>query len=360
MIIRAPLAILHLLLGYGLPASSLSCNIVDNSEKEKRMRLSEGVLAATLACILASCAPSMPVRAGGPVSEPAKRVEMISDAVIPRTAGVLKADIVYPSSGGPYPVIIFSHGSGGTPYAYRELTTHWAAAGFVVIAPTHADSRRLLSEQGLEGRELMLALLRSATDPQAWQRRVGDITTIIDALPTLGSVDRRLAGLADPKRVGVGGHSYGAFTSMLVACAQPRAPSGAPVNLRDPRPIAFLLLSAQGAGQQGLEPTSWSTCDRPMMVVTGTEDRGRPLGNRAPQRLAGEAGALSPVAARRKGGLGARGRCSLIVPGVGPAGGGAARPGGGARRGRARLAGASVRVSGGADKPVVERTTEIG
>ena len=247
------------------------------------MRLSEGVLAATLACILASCAPSMPVRAGGPVSEPAKRVEMISDAVIPRTAGVLKADIVYPSSGGPYPVIIFSHGSGGTPYVYRELTTHWAAAGFVVIAPTHADSRRLLSEQGLEGRELMLALLRSATDPQAWQRRVGDITTIIDALPTLGSVDRRLAGLADPKRVGVGGHSYGAFTSMLVACAQPRAPSGAPVDLRDSRPIAFLLLSAQGAGQQGLEPTSWSTCNRPMMVVTGTEDRGQPLGNRAPQ-----------------------------------------------------------------------------
>jgi dienelactone hydrolase len=208
---------------------------------------------------------------------------MIRDAAIPRQGGTLIADIVFPSTGGPYPVIVFSHGSGGAPYGYRELTSHWAAAGFVVVAPTHADSRRLLRHRGLDSRELMMDLLRSATDPGAWRRRVGDVTAIIDALPRLAAVDQRLAGRADPERVGVGGHSYGAFTSVLTACAQPLAPSGKPVDLRDARPDAFLLLSAQGAGQQGLEPGSWRTCNRPMMVVSGTEDRGRPLGNRPAQ-----------------------------------------------------------------------------
>jgi dienelactone hydrolase len=210
-------------------------------------------------------------------------VEMIRDIAVPRRGGALKADIVFPTTGGPYPVIIFSHGSGGTPYVYRELTSHWAAAGFVVIAPMHADSRRLLRDQGLQGRDLVVTLLRSATDPAAWQRRVGDVTAILDLLPRLASVDPRLARRADPQRVGVGGHSYGAFTAMLTACARPRTPSGAVVDLRDPRPDAFLLLSAQGAGQQGLEPASWSTCERPMMVVSGTEDRGRPLGDRPAQ-----------------------------------------------------------------------------
>ncbi|HZG07359.1 MAG TPA: hypothetical protein VEZ70_00090 [Allosphingosinicella sp.] len=208
---------------------------------------------------------------------------MIRDAAIAHQGGTLMADIVFPSRGGPYPVIIFSHGSGGAPYGYRELTSHWAAAGFVVIAPTHADSRRLLRDRGLEGRELIMELLRSATEPEAWRRRVGDVTAIIDALPRLASLDQRLAGRVDPERVGVGGHSYGAFTSMLTACAQPRTASGVTVDLRDPRPGAFLLLSAQGAGQQGLEPRSWTSCNRPMMVVTGTEDRGRPLGDRPAQ-----------------------------------------------------------------------------
>jgi dienelactone hydrolase len=220
------------------------------------------------------------VPAAARVSAP---TEMVRDIAIPRTGGSLAADVIYPKEGGPYPVIIFSHGAGGTPYAYRELTSAWAEAGFVVVAPTHGDARPLLRARGLEGRELMVELLRSAVDPASWERRVGDIKAIMDVLPKLASADQRLAGKVDPQRVGVGGHSYGAFTSMLVACAQPRSPAGGVVNHRDPRPRAFLLLSAQGPGQQGLHRDSWRSCDRPMMVMTGTEDRGRPRGDQPPQ-----------------------------------------------------------------------------
>ena len=256
------------------------------------MRLIRRLWAVSFLSLLVGCAP---VAAGGIVAAPATApsivseappllaVEVLRDVAIQHKAGSLLADIVFPVSGGPYPVVVFSHGSGGTPNLYRELTSHWAAAGFVVIAPTHADSRRVLRGQGLERQDLARALLSSANDPSAWDRRVSDISAIIDAVPRLATFDARLAGRADPERVGVGGHSFGAFTSMLVACARPRLPSGEAVSLRDPRPDAFLLLSAQGVGQQGLEAESWSSCDRPMMVVTGTEDRGRSLGERPAQ-----------------------------------------------------------------------------
>lgn len=253
------------------------------------MRMPAELLAFCLATGCAATGPqaeTVPVTSSAPAPSPVRQpfaTAMIRDAALPRSGELLMVDIVFPTTGGPHPVVIFSHGAGGTPYLYRELTGHWAAAGFVVISPTHADSRRLLRDQGLEGRELLATILRSAIEPANWRRRVGDVTSIIDALPRLGEMDPRLARRADPRRVGVSGHSYGAFTSMLAACAQPRAPSGEIVNLRDPRPAAFLLLSAQGPGQQGLERTSWTTCDRPMMVVTGTEDQGRPLPNRPAQ-----------------------------------------------------------------------------
>ncbi len=37
--------------------------------------------------------------------------------------------------GGPYPLIVFSHGLGASPAGYRSLLVVWAAAGYVVAAP---------------------------------------------------------------------------------------------------------------------------------------------------------------------------------------------------------------------------------
>ena len=39
-----------------------------------------------------------------------------------------------------FPLVIFSHGAGGSRGVFPELTTHWASHGYVVIAPTHSDS----------------------------------------------------------------------------------------------------------------------------------------------------------------------------------------------------------------------------
>ena len=41
----------------------------------------------------------------------------------------------YPSTGGPYPLVVFGHGFALTPATYATLLRAWASAGYVVAAP---------------------------------------------------------------------------------------------------------------------------------------------------------------------------------------------------------------------------------
>src|ERR1700744_1276850 len=48
--------------------------------------------------------------------------------------------VFYPNAAGKYPVIVFSHGAGGSQDCCEELTEHWASYGYITIQPTHEDS----------------------------------------------------------------------------------------------------------------------------------------------------------------------------------------------------------------------------
>ena len=52
----------------------------------------------------------------------------------------LHVKVTYPKADGKFPVIVFSHGFGGSKDTYASLTEYWAARGYVVIQPTHDDS----------------------------------------------------------------------------------------------------------------------------------------------------------------------------------------------------------------------------
>ena len=51
------------------------------------------------------------------------------------TAGATTEGAAPDVAGGPYPLIVFAHGLGGTPAAYESVVTRLAAAGYVVAAP---------------------------------------------------------------------------------------------------------------------------------------------------------------------------------------------------------------------------------
>src|SRR5882672_2228791 len=106
-----------------------------------------------------------------------------------------------------------------------------------------------------------------------WRGRVQDVVLILDSLTDLEKEYPELAGKMDHARIGVGGHSYGAFTSMLVAGAKtfgtpPLAPG-------DPRVKAMIAMSPQGVAEnRGLTADSWHDVKVPAMFMTGTRDYG--------------------------------------------------------------------------------------
>ena len=172
--------------------------------------------------------------------------------------------VEYPTRPGAYPLIIFSHGFGARPNAYVGLSSHWASQGYVVIRPAHTDAGRLQ----LSNAE------RAWLDqtPADWRNRVRDITAILDGLDRLEESYPELKGKIDRAKIGVGGHSYGAFTAMLLGGA--RTFPGA-TSYADARVKAIVAMSPQGPSEMfGLTAESWKGVRLPALFMTGTMDGG--------------------------------------------------------------------------------------
>jgi len=184
----------------------------------------------------------------------------------------LRVTVTYPSEQGRYPTIVFSHGAGGSGDTYAPLTRYWATHGYVVIQPTHTDSVSLTSP-GQPARGMLNALDTALHDSTAWQERPRDISFLLDSLDELERLIPDLKGKAGTRRIGVGGHSFGAQTALLIGGATIDLPGGKMgESFADPRPRAILVLSPEGSGQMGFTGSSWRGLTRPMLTMTGTRD----------------------------------------------------------------------------------------
>ena len=212
----------------------------------------------------------------------------------------LSMAIEYPTRGGPFPVIVFSHGYGSSSEGYIALTEYWVGRGYVVIKPSHADAnalRKILATRREERRQEIEKLrtsgksrrdiqkeasqrpeqdigesLWAAQTPADWQNRARDISFILDSLGALQEKYPELKGKMETSKIGVAGHSYGAFTTMLLTGATSTKLSG---NLADSRIKAAIAMSPQGIGDQyGLTPQSWTNVKTPILYMTGSLDRG--------------------------------------------------------------------------------------
>src|SRR6266478_1621583 len=92
----------------------------------------------------------------------------------------LHVRIFYPNDSGKYPVIVFSHGAGGSQSCCDGLTRHWAAYGYVTIRPTHDDSAVQRRNQGEENIRFMQAVRDALKKPALWESRPLDITSVLD------------------------------------------------------------------------------------------------------------------------------------------------------------------------------------
>ncbi len=98
---------------------------------------------------------------------------------------------------GPYPAILFVHGTAGFASQSLEFTTHWASRGFVVMAADHPGL--FLGD--------VLGTLCGMTAPA--QDIAGDLATMADALQTTPGDLGFLSSHVDTSRTGMAGHSAG-------------------------------------------------------------------------------------------------------------------------------------------------------
>ena len=187
----------------------------------------------------------------------------------------------HPADGGPYPVVVFSHGFGANHGAFAGVGKHWASHGYVVIHPSHADGvgkarREPAREEGAgpAARPRGGGFAGGLNDPRKAGGRVADVTLVLDSLDDLPKIVPALKGKIDKERVGVAGHSFGAYTAMLVGGVTADLGGERGKSYLDKRVKCILPISGQGAGQQGLTERSWDGLKLPMMTITGTRDRG--------------------------------------------------------------------------------------
>jgi len=175
--------------------------------------------------------------------------------------------IYYPDGTGPFPVIIFSHGALASKDDYSGLGRYWASHGYVSIHPSHSDS---VADSNFRG-----TLLDAILDAHAWENRPRDISFIIDSLTKLQEVVPGLRGKLDRTRIGVGGHSFGAFTAGAIGGATVLLPDRDKAqSFYDKRVKAVVMLSPQGEGEMGLTARSWDNFRTPMLLMIGSKDFG--------------------------------------------------------------------------------------
>ena len=104
----------------------------------------------------------------------------------------LTCKVYFPKAGGPYPLILFSHGIGGNKDAFSSVGKHWASHGYVVIHPSHSDGlgrRKTTSSQDSDDKPSAQprrgGLLGGLNDPQKIGDRVADLVLILDSLDKL-------------------------------------------------------------------------------------------------------------------------------------------------------------------------------
>jgi predicted dienelactone hydrolase len=133
------------------------------------------------------------------------------------------------------PLVVFSHGIGGSRRGYRYLGEHWSSHGIASLHLQHVGSDRSLwlgNPLGIIGR------LQDAAQEREAAERPRDLRFALDQLLG-GPFGERI----DAKRIVAAGHSYGANTTLLAAGARVER-GGKLFELRDERLSAAIVLSA--------------------------------------------------------------------------------------------------------------------
>ena len=167
------------------------------------------------------------------------------------------------------PVVMFSHGLGGSRHGSGYLERHWRMRGYVTVMLQHPGSDDAVWREAAP--EERMAALRAASTQAQLVHRMLDVAAVLDALADARAMADRgvLAERLDLNRVGLAGHSFGAYTTQAVAGQ--RLPAGLPGRWPEARIKAALMMSP-GAPMRMAPAEAFGQVAIPWMLMTGTHD----------------------------------------------------------------------------------------
>jgi polyhydroxybutyrate depolymerase len=184
-----------------------------------------------------------------------------------------------PSSGGPFPVIVVSHGAGGDRDTHFGQAQDLASHGYVVLCVEHVGSNReRLKAGGLRIMKTVEAMTRDSGEVLARPR---DISFALDRATEWYVSHGKLKGKLDLARIGVMGHSFGAYTTMAVCGMRPALDwltprvepgKGLGPDLHDARIRCGVALSPQSPGEPFFLAESFATLQVPLLGISGSKD----------------------------------------------------------------------------------------
>jgi len=177
----------------------------------------------------------------------------------------IPARIYLPSKDGSAPLVLFSHGLGGSRAGSEFLGEQWAGRGYVAIFVQHPGSDDAVWKDAAPDQRM--AAMRQAASLENFLLRVQDVPAVLDQLEVWNK-SGPLAGRMDLTKIGMSGHSFGAVTTEAVS-GETLPLSG--TKLTDPRIRAAVIFSpstpvSTTAGR------AFGAVKIPWLLMTGTKD----------------------------------------------------------------------------------------
>ena len=161
------------------------------------------------------------------------------------------------------PLIIFSHGIGGSRLGYSYLGSYWASHGLASLHVQHVGSDRSI---WFGNPFNLISRLQEAAQEKEALARVFDLRFALTQI-----LNDPLGQVINPHQIIAAGHSYGANTTLLASGARVSR-NTIPVDLRDPRIQAAILISAPRFYGQTAVDSILQPVRLPTLHITATED----------------------------------------------------------------------------------------
>ncbi len=188
--------------------------------------------------------------------------------------------IYYPGdskSGQTFPVIIWSHGYGGSQDGAGFLSRFLVSHGYILVHPTHRGTDSSIWE-GKPGHPWDV-LKDHQVSRQTTLNRYYDITFVVDELKRWGQLNPKIGQLMDLDQIGMSGHSFGAITTQVLSGQKTPNKDNKLINITDSRLVASIAYSPvpgvshlSKGSEENDDVNIYETIQTPILLMTGTED----------------------------------------------------------------------------------------